>query len=391
MGIDISKFSNNNDVVEVVENQQPAVPEVAQDNFDIVEYTNNKKMELRKSKEVENLTSLIEVDNPNTILQFGKEASEGIARVSDSLLSTIKMNQNEKNSEMLVRLTKIMDKFDLDDFAKTKEPNFFQKMFKKANSAIEVMFQKYETLGGEVEKIQIELQNYEREIGDSNKQLGAMLNENFNYYNELQKYIVAGEMGVEELDNELLPQFKAKADITTSNPTEFTVTAEGLANADASVTFDDITIPIVKNVTVEPQYVDYTLKLEHTGNIIKGKENQMTLSYSSSMGRYYEHARLVAEATSPAGATVRLLATDKSRLEHDIIQSGWGDAQGYKIGGKDVSQVLQVRGIFSEVGDYTITLKLIDRDNSDSVIAQETFNFTAQEETTTPPETTRYV
>lgn len=214
MGIDISKFSNNNDeVVEVVENQQPAVPEVAQDNFDIVEYTNNKKMELRKSKEVENLTSLIEVDNPNTILQFGKEASEGIARVSDSLLSTIKMNQNEKNSEMLVRLTKIMDKFDLDDFAKTKEPNFFQKMFKKANSAIEVMFQKYETLGGEVEKIQIELQNYEREIADSNKQLGAMLNENFNYYNELQKYIVAGEMGVEELDNELLPQFKAKADM----------------------------------------------------------------------------------------------------------------------------------------------------------------------------------
>ncbi|MEI3233249.1 MAG: hypothetical protein V8S33_02050 [Intestinibacter bartlettii] len=41
------------------------------------------------------------------------------------------MNQNEKNSEMLVRLTKIMDKFDLDDFAQTKEPGFFQKLFKK--------------------------------------------------------------------------------------------------------------------------------------------------------------------------------------------------------------------------------------------------------------------
>ena len=46
--------------------------------------------------------------------------------------------------------------------------------------------------------------------------------------------------------------FRAKADITTSNPTEFTITAEGLANADASVQFDDITTPIVKNVTVEP-------------------------------------------------------------------------------------------------------------------------------------------
>ena len=214
MGINISKFSNNNEeVVEVVNQQEQVVQEVAQDNFDIVQYTNNKKMELRKSKEVENLTSLIEVDNPNTILQFGKGAADGIARVSDSLLSTIKMNQNEKNSEMLVRLTKIMDKFDLDDFAQTKEPGFLQKLFKKANSAVEVMFQKYETLGGEVGKIQIELQNYEREIDNSNKQLGAMLNENFNYYNELQKYIVAGEMAVEELDNDLLPQFKAKADM----------------------------------------------------------------------------------------------------------------------------------------------------------------------------------
>ena len=179
--------------------------------------------------------------------------------------------------------------------------------------------------------------------------------------------------------------FRAKADITTSNPTEFTVTAEGLANADGSVTFDDITTPIIKNVTVEPEYLNYTLKLEHTGNIIKGEENEMTISYSSPMGRYYEHARLIAEATAPGGATVQLIGTDESQLEHDIIQSGWGDAQGYKIGGKDVSQILQVRGIFSEAGDYTITLKLIDRDNSDATIAEETFKLTAVETSITNP------
>lgn len=170
--------------------------------------------------------------------------------------------------------------------------------------------------------------------------------------------------------------FKAKADITTSNPTEFTLTAEGLANPDASVQFDDITVPIVKNLTVEPEYVDYTIKLEYSGDIEKGKEKAMNLSYSSPMGRYYEHARLIAEATAPAGATVQLLATDQSNLEHDIIQSGWGDAQGTKIGGKDVAQVLQTKAIFSEEGNYTITLKLIDRDNSDSVIAEKAFNFT---------------
>ena len=157
--------------------------------------------------------------------------------------------------------------------------------------------------------------------------------------------------------------FRAKADLETSNPTEFSITAEGLANPDASVTYDDITTPIVKNVTVEPQYEDYKIELTYSGNIVKEEEKEMKLSYSSSMGRFYEHARLVAEVTKTAGGTVQLIGTDTSQLEHDIIQSGWGDAQGYKIGGKDVSQVLNVRAKFGEVGDYSITLKLIDRDN----------------------------
>ncbi|NMS90040.1 toxic anion resistance protein [Clostridioides difficile] len=209
MGININSFSKDKNSVEVTE-KLPTV--VEEENFDIMEYTNNKKNELRKSKEVEALTSLIEVENPDTILQFGRKASEGVARVSDSLLNTIKLNRNEENSKMLVHLTKIMDKFDLDDFQETKEPNFVQKLFKKANNAIEMMFQKYETLGGEVEKIQIELEQYERDIALSNKQIGSMLNENFEFYNELQKYIVAGEIAIEEMDNEILPFFKQKSE-----------------------------------------------------------------------------------------------------------------------------------------------------------------------------------
>lgn len=179
--------------------------------------------------------------------------------------------------------------------------------------------------------------------------------------------------------------FKAKEQITTSNPTEFSITAEGLSNNDASVNYNDITIPIVKNVTVEPEYQDYTITLEPTGNVTKGVENELTLNYSSPMGRYYEHARLIAEAKTPGSATVQLLGTDEQNTEHDIVQSGWGDAQGYKIGGKDVSQTLKLRGMFSDVGDYTITLKLIDRDSSDAVIAEKTFKFTAVEQNL-PPE-----
>ena len=116
-----------------------------------------------------------------------------------------------------------------------------------------------------------------------------------NNINDKVKVTFYDQTGGTNPRNYMSATFKAKADITTSNPTEFTVTAEGLANPDASVQYDDITTPIVKNLTVEPEYIDYTIKLEHSGDIVKEEEKAMTLSYTSPMGRYYEHARLIAE------------------------------------------------------------------------------------------------
>ena len=51
--------------------------------------------------------------------------------------------------------------------------------------------------------------------------------------------------------------FKAKT-VTTQATTNFSITASGLANPDASVTYDDITSAIVKAVVVEPEQTGTT-------------------------------------------------------------------------------------------------------------------------------------
>ena len=181
--------------------------------------------------------------------------------------------------------------------------------------------------------------------------------------------------------------FRAKQDIVTSNPTNFSITAEGLANADASVSYDDITVPIVKDIIVEPVYEDYKIALNYSGDIIQNEEKEMKLTISSTMGKNYAHTRILGEAITPDGQTAKLLATDSQNLEHDIIQSGWGDASGDPIGGKDVVKELDVRGLFSGAGQYIITLKLVDRDNSDTVIAEQSFPIQVLETAAvTPPE-----
>jgi len=170
--------------------------------------------------------------------------------------------------------------------------------------------------------------------------------------------------------------FKAKA-VTSSNPTQFSITATGLANPTGAITFDDITTPIVKDVIVEPAYDPYAITISQPTNIAANTETPIDVTISSAQGRPYDHLRLVAQITTPAGETMKLLGTNSSGVESDVILSGWGDpVTGFGLGPGAVNQIYHFRGLFSSNGTYKLTLNLIDRDNSDTVIATKTATFT---------------
>ena len=191
--------------------------------------------------------------------------------------------------------------------------------------------------------------------------------------------------------------FKAKTSIVSTNPTDFSVTAEGMTSSDTSQDYDDIAVPVKKSVTVEPNYVDYTIDFNYSGNILVDEEKEMELITKSSMGKNYDHVKMTVEVTKKPSdaATVSMLATTRTRQEVDLIRDGWGEPDGYALGGKDVEQILDIRALFSEVGAYTIKVSLLDKDASDAVIATRDFNFNVVETTTdeennneetTPPE-----
>ena len=176
----------------------------------------------------------------------------------------------------------------------------------------------------------------------------------------------------EEAKKSTSVKFKAKSDIITTIPTEFELTAENLK--DNSDTEYQLEASLKETVTIKPDYVDYDLKLEYDGDIVKNEEKDIKISYSSSLGKPYAKAFLEAEIETPKGATAKIIATDTKGVVYDIIKSGFGDTQGYEIGGKDVAQILNTKATFSEAGDYKLTLKLIDRGNADEEIAKKTFD-----------------
>ena len=183
---------------------------------EIKEYSNDFKLKLRDDPEVQALTSEIVVNDLNTILFFGDSASKGISNVSDSLLLQMKEVKAEESGELIVKLTRVMDKFDPKEFEKFntyKEQGVVSKLFNKAKDTIDKLFTKYEDLGTEVDKIYIVLKKYEAETRQSNMNLEQMAKANVETYETLEKYIVAGELAKEEVD-----KYIAEYEVKAQNP-----------------------------------------------------------------------------------------------------------------------------------------------------------------------------
>ena len=173
--------------------------QVSNERFDMATISEYKQR-LRGMKEVQDLTGEVEIQNPNSIIMFGQKASENISKVSDELLKAMKAIKAEEASEMLVNLTKIMDKFDVKELEGSEKPSMLSKLMKGMGNSVAKLFQKYDSMGYEVEKVYVLLKKYENDIRESNANLKKLYDANLHFYQLLEKYIVAGELALEEID-----------------------------------------------------------------------------------------------------------------------------------------------------------------------------------------------
>ena len=178
---------------------------------EVQEFTNKYKQKLREDSEVQALVSKINVTDTRSILEFGHDASESITSISDRLLNSIRSVNQEEAGEILVQLTKIMKKFEIEDFKNMKEPGFFEKMFKKVKNSVESILAKYDSMGADVDRIYMILKKYEADVMSDSQKLSELYKANIQYYQELEKYIVAGELALEELDTKYLPHYEQLA------------------------------------------------------------------------------------------------------------------------------------------------------------------------------------
>ncbi len=198
MGLDFTKAKQSEaSVVTDTAIEGETLPATTQ-TFDIAVESEKLRNDLVNSAEVDALVSKIELDNLDSIVTFGGEVATEISKSSDLVLNSMNIAQIEETSKMLGVLTNIMSKFDIEEIK--QDPGLFDKLFGGIKKQLDKIMAKYQTMGGEIDKVYVELKGYEGEIKETNKKLNTMFDSNVNYYHDLLKYILAGEQGCKELE-----------------------------------------------------------------------------------------------------------------------------------------------------------------------------------------------
>ena len=233
----------------------------ADNGFDIVKTQAQVHQKAMDPQKLQKLTSEIDISDTSTIVTFGKEAAEGIARCSDIVLRSVEMDRINQTSALMKSLTVIMDKFDPKELSEEKKG--LAKLLGKAKDQLQKILDKYNTMGAEVEKIAVELRKYEVDIGKSNQSLEQLFQENIDFFQSLADYIVAGEDGCKQID-EYTAKFQAEFNETGDPQIQFQIQSLSMAKEMLEQRVHDLriaenvaiqTIPMLKAM----QYTNFNL------------------------------------------------------------------------------------------------------------------------------------
>ena len=129
------------------------------ESYDIVSDRQSMNAQLVGSREVDDIVSTIEIDNLETIVSFGAKAAEEISKASDVILNGMNMSQLDDSSAMLNTLAKILNRFDIEEIR--DNPGLFDKLFGNLRKQLDKILAKYHSMGQEVDKIYVQLKQYE--------------------------------------------------------------------------------------------------------------------------------------------------------------------------------------------------------------------------------------
>ncbi len=159
-------------------------------------------------KMVDDFAAQIDITDSGTIMTYGAATQQKMADFSNRALDNVRTKDMGEVGELLTGVVAELKGFN------GEEEKGIKGFFKKQANKVEMMKAKYDRTEVNINKIVGALQDHETRLMKDAATLDKMYDMNLTYYKELSMYIIAGKKKLEEAENKILPELRAKAQQT---------------------------------------------------------------------------------------------------------------------------------------------------------------------------------
>jgi uncharacterized protein YaaN involved in tellurite resistance len=164
-----------------------------------------------EKKKVEQIQKELDLENSQSVIQFGVGSQSGISSFSDTILGEIRSRDSGYVGTILTDLMVKVKSLNMGDLSGEGGMSKIPIIGRLINSAKKSMAS-FDKLSVQIEKIVDELTKARMQLLKDITMFDSLYEKNLQYIRELDLFILAGRMKIREMKEKVLPEMKAKAD-----------------------------------------------------------------------------------------------------------------------------------------------------------------------------------
>lgn len=159
------------------------------------------------------LAKQIDPANHQAMISYGTPAQSKLLSFSHTMLEHVQKKDVGEVGEIINELMKKFNDVNPDEL-KPEKASFFAKMFGKLSGSVQEVLSKYQKTGAQIDRISVKLERSKNLLLSDIVMLDKLYENNKEYFHALNVYIAAGELKLEELHDQTIPELKKKAEET---------------------------------------------------------------------------------------------------------------------------------------------------------------------------------
>ncbi|WP_407927532.1 toxic anion resistance protein [Lacicoccus qingdaonensis] len=162
-------------------------------------------------KRIHDIKSKIEPLDNDALITYGSNAQQALSKFSHQMLNEVQSKDVGPIGETLESLMKKLKEIDPDELTNDKK-NIVSRLFGRMKKSVNELISKHQSVASQVDRISIQLEHAKEILVKDVHLLDNLYDQNKDYFDAINIYIAAAELKKEEIETEVLPSLREKAD-----------------------------------------------------------------------------------------------------------------------------------------------------------------------------------